>query len=96
METNTTIGAGHATARCAYCGARALLPLGHRRDRPHRWRFWTTATTQILYCSACEAVCEWAAGREHDAGNAVTPDGAWLTPRPQPRAAAYASAWHAG
>lgn len=92
METSTTLGARHATACCVHCGARALLPLGHRHDRTHRWRFWATATTSILYCSACEAICEWTVGREHSAGNAVVPDAAGLTARPQPRAAAYASA----
>lgn len=90
METITTIGATHATARCVHCGVRALLPLGHRRDHLHRWRFWATATTHILYCAACAAVCEWTAGRERGARNAMAPDGARLIPRPQPLAPAYA------
>lgn len=47
---------------CPACGrAEALLALGARYDRPHRWRPWITARTDLYLCDRCDAIVTVAA-----------------------------------
>lgn len=42
---------------CPACGrAGALLPLGARYDRPHRWRPWISARIDLYLCDHCDAI----------------------------------------
>ena len=44
---------------CPACGRpAALLPLGARYDRLHRWRPWTTTLTRLYLCEQCDALLE--------------------------------------
>src|SRR5207247_11392458 len=44
---------------CPACGhPDALLALGARRDRLHRWRPWNTTITCLYLCDQCEALVE--------------------------------------
>ena len=44
---------------CPACGhPAALLPLGTRYDRVHRWRPWTTTLTHLYLCDQCDALLE--------------------------------------
>jgi hypothetical protein len=46
-------------ARCPGCGRPdALIGLGERRDRPHRWRPWVSTVTLIYLCAQCDALVE--------------------------------------
>jgi hypothetical protein len=39
---------------CPACGhPAALLPLGTRYDRLHRWRPWTITLTRLYLCEQC-------------------------------------------
>jgi hypothetical protein len=39
---------------CPACGRdAALIPLGARVDRPHRWRPWVVVVTQLALCTCC-------------------------------------------
>ncbi len=61
MDTQRCIGNARgeqpAWARgltCPACGQdAALVPLGARVDRPHRWRPWVVVTTQLALCMHC-------------------------------------------
>lgn len=47
---------------CPACGcAEPLLALGARYDRPHRWRPWITARTDLYLCDRCDAIVTVAA-----------------------------------
>ncbi len=41
---------------CPVCGQQALIALGVRYDRLHRWRPWITTITHLALCSACDAL----------------------------------------
>ena len=44
---------------CPVCGhTDALIPLGVRYDRPHRWRPWIIAPTHLSLCDRCDALAE--------------------------------------
>jgi hypothetical protein len=44
---------------CPACGhPAALLPLGTRYDRLHRWQPWTTTLTRLYLCEQCDALLE--------------------------------------
>lgn len=46
---------------CPACGQpHALIALGTRRDRPHRWRWWVTTRTYLYLCNDCDALVELA------------------------------------
>lgn len=44
---------------CPACGdADALLALGIRQDRPHRWWPWLSRATYLYLCDHCDALVE--------------------------------------
>jgi len=52
-------GAVEIMGRCPECGAEdALVAIGDRIDRPHRWLPWATTVTHIGTCLACGCVAE--------------------------------------
>ena len=44
----------HSCPACRQPGA--LVALGTRRDRLHRWRPWVTTITHLYLCERCDAI----------------------------------------
>jgi len=50
---------------CPACGQPdTLILLGSRDDRPHRWRWWSTALTLLYLCERCDVLLEIGAAPE--------------------------------
>ena len=50
---------------CPACGQpNTLILLGSRDDRPHHWRWWSTASTLLYLCEQCDVLLEVRAAPE--------------------------------
>lgn len=80
---------------CPVCGQpEALIDLGARYDRLHRWRPWIITMTRLALCSACDALVATEDSRPatppaHGPRTDIAPGAASRPPR---RAAAPATA----
>jgi hypothetical protein len=69
---------------CPVCGcAEPLLALGARYDRPHRWRPWITARTDLYLCDRCDAIVT-VSSAPTKAPPAIPASGDYITLQPVP------------